>query len=134
MRLPGLNEIIDAARANKFGSNALKQKTQESICWFIKQQKLFPVKSAKFIFHWQEKNERRDKDNVAVGKKFIFDALVVSGILKNDGWKEVVCFEDHFSTAEESSVIVTIDDMEDIKKSNGVKSYQIEDIETEELI
>ena len=48
-------------------------------------------------FNWIEPNKRRDKDNIASAKKFIIDALVKSGILENDGWKNVIGFSDRFS-------------------------------------
>jgi Holliday junction resolvase RusA-like endonuclease len=53
--------------------------------------------SAFFIFHWIEKDRRRDKDNIAMAKKFILDSLQEWGVLKNDGWKQVLGFIDIFS-------------------------------------
>ena len=54
------------------------------------------IKRGRFIFSWYEKNQRRDKDNIAFAKKFILDALQEMKILKNDGWAEVAGFEDRF--------------------------------------
>lgn len=46
---------------------------------------------------WYEKNRRRDLDNISsFGRKVIQDALVKSGVLKNDGWKEIISFSDEF--------------------------------------
>ena len=47
-------------------------------------------------YTWIEKNKRRDKDNIAFGRKFIQDALVKAGYLKDDGWDEIVGFSDSF--------------------------------------
>jgi len=47
-------------------------------------------------FTWYEPNQKRDKDNIAAGKKFIFDALQYYGVLKNDNWKCVTGFSDSF--------------------------------------
>lgn len=35
-------------------------------------------------------------DNIAFAKKFILDALVKKGVLKDDGWKWVKGFTDEF--------------------------------------
>jgi Holliday junction resolvase RusA-like endonuclease len=45
---------------------------------------------------WYCKNKRKDTDNIAVGKKFILDGMVEAGVIKNDGWKEVLGFRDSF--------------------------------------
>ena len=42
-----------------------------------------------FEFVWYLKNRRKDKDNVAFAKKYIFDGMVQAGLLTNDGWHEV---------------------------------------------
>ena len=49
------------------------------------------------IYHWYEPNHRRDLDNISsFGRKVIQDALVKARVLRNDGWKEIVGFEDRF--------------------------------------
>lgn len=53
----------------------------------------YPVR---IIYHWYSKDRRKDIDNVAFAKKFINDALVDTGILKNDGRKCISGFEDFF--------------------------------------
>ena len=45
---------------------------------------------------WVVPNKRTDRDNVAFAKKFVQDALVQCGVLKDDGWKYVVGFSDKF--------------------------------------
>lgn len=46
---------------------------------------------------WIEPNRRRDLDNISsFGRKVIQDALVDTGVLKDDGWKYVVGFSDKF--------------------------------------
>lgn len=55
------------------------------------------IRSAFLIFHWIEKDRRRDKDNIAMAKKFILDSLQEWGVLENDGWKQVLGFIDLFS-------------------------------------
>ncbi len=41
-------------------------------------------------------NRKRDKDNIAFAKKFIFDALVENHVIPNDGWKNIDSFSDSF--------------------------------------
>lgn len=49
------------------------------------------------IYHWHCEDRRRDKDNISsFGRKVIQDALVRAKILKNDGWNDIIGFEDMF--------------------------------------
>ena len=104
-RLPGLNELIAAAkrpmgRANKDGLrwgsySQLKREWVNKILGRLKHLK--KVHRAYFKFSWYEGNRKRDPDNIAAaGRKIILDALVMSGTLKNDGWSHVQGWEDHF--------------------------------------
>jgi hypothetical protein len=67
------------------------------------------IESATFRFTWIEKDKRRNKDNIAFAKKYIFDGLVNAGIIKNDGWSEVRGFTDEFQVGKEYGVIVKIE-------------------------
>lgn len=90
--LPGLNEIIAASkvRSGKWSRYLdLKESNGQYVAMVIRRAKLKPIERANFIFTWVEKNQKRDKDNVRVGAKFILDALVAAKILPNDGWKQV---------------------------------------------
>jgi Holliday junction resolvase RusA-like endonuclease len=96
--LPGLNDMIASAkvRRGKWSAYAEQKKTYEGIisCYL---NDLKPVDSMVWVsFIWVEKAKRRDLDNIAAAKKFIFDALVKKGILKNDGWKNVAGWTDQF--------------------------------------
>lgn len=54
-------------------------------------------KYVKIVYHFYEPNARRDKDNISGYFHKIFqDALVQSGVIRDDGWKEICDFEDHF--------------------------------------
>jgi Holliday junction resolvase RusA-like endonuclease len=95
-RLPGLNEVISANRAHWSKGAKQKKSLTECLAWHIKAQIKHPVGKATYHFKWVEKDKRRDKDNVASGKKFFMDALQMAGIINNDGWKQVAGFADEF--------------------------------------
>ena len=72
---------------------------------------------------WIEPSRRRDKDNVAFAKKFIQDALVEGGVLRNDGWAEIEHFTDDFAVDPKNPrVEVTIEEYEGGKHSGKSKN------------
>ena len=115
-RLPGLNEYIDANRANRHKGAKFKSRCEKIIIGFIKQQlKGLKITKPVYInFTWIEQNRRRDKDNVSsFGRKVILDALVKASVLKNDNWNCVVGFSDIFRADKENPhIIVHIQEVE----------------------
>ena len=111
MKLPSLNDYINAERTNKFMGAKMKRNTQDGIAWFITKLPRFD-KPVKIHFHWIEKTSRRDLDNIAFAKKFILDALVETGKLPDDSQKYVKGFTDTFEKGKENEVIVTIEEAE----------------------
>lgn len=97
-RLPGLNEYINDERTSRQKAARLKKDTQDVIAWYIRRD----LKALHFSmpvvmsYTWYEKDKARDKDNIAFAKKFIQDALVANGVLKNDGWNDIESFMDEF--------------------------------------
>lgn len=110
LKLPSLNEYIDKCRYNKYAGNDYKQKIQEEIYPYIyKIPKL--EKPVKIDFHWYEGNKKRDLDNICFSKKFILDALVKYGKLKDDNRKNVCGFSDSFYYGNEWKVILKISEV-----------------------
>ena len=111
-RLPGLNDYINAERANRFAAAKLKKQTQEAIkkCTVG----LTPVtKPVKISFIWQGKTARRDIDNISAAKKFILDALVASGLLPDDSRKWVKGFDgESFPIGKEDKITVTLEELD----------------------
>ena len=112
--LPGLNEIIDAAKGSGgrgAGYARLKRDWTEAVWAYAKNQRLpaFPGRVV-IEFRWFEKERRRDPDNVAAGgRKLVLDGLVKAGVLKGDGWKFVQSWTDRFDVApDRPGVAVTI--------------------------
>ena len=97
-RLSSLNKYIEDERANMYKGAALKRRNEKSIAIAIKQC-LKGVKIERPVemhYLWVVPDRRTDRDNIAFAKKFVQDALVNAGVLKNDGWNEVVGFFDRF--------------------------------------
>lgn len=98
--LPSANEYIHALARNRYLGGAMKRESTELVAWTAKSQFPNGVKEIDvpvFIeFHWYCKNKKKDPDNVAFAKKFIFDGLQVAGILQQDTWKSIIGFSDHF--------------------------------------
>lgn len=90
-RLPSLNEYVNSCRSNRYGANSMKKKYERMITEFIEYFKIQPVKNypVHMKITWYEKNNRRDVDNVTFGTKFVLDALVKNGILKDDSRKYI---------------------------------------------
>lgn len=96
-RLSGLNEYIKANRANKYAGNEMKRKNENLISLYINQFKVKKVDKypVKLKIAWYEPNRRRDVDNITFATKFIQDALVKSGVLKNDSQSCIDDVEHH---------------------------------------
>ena len=91
-----MNEIITAAKKNRFAYNDMKKKNH-LICAavFLKNKTKF-TKPVMIKYNWFEKHKRRDLDNIAAAKKFINDSLVKCGILQDDSYRYVKGFTDSF--------------------------------------
>jgi hypothetical protein len=105
LRLPGLNEIIDAAKRQGDGHhrrwnayNAERQKLLTDLAFLFRG---VPALGRIWVeFCWMEPNKRRDPDNIAAGgRKLVLDALKARGVITNDGWAEVAGWSDTFQVA-----------------------------------
>ena len=111
-KLPSLNEYIMACRTNKFIGAKLKEDVENNIWVYINNGLKSKIeKPVKIHFTWIEKNRKRDLDNVCFAKKFILDALVKSGKLKNDTQNYVRGFSDSFEYDKTNKVIVEIEEV-----------------------
>ena len=103
--LPNLNDYIAAERTNRHKGAKMKADSGNIVAAAIRQ-RLKGVRIDKPVFMeytWIEPSRRRDKDNISsFGRKVIQDALVSTGVLKDDGWKHVVGFSDRFEVDREN--------------------------------
>ena len=109
MKLPSLNEYIRVCRTNPFQASNFKKNLEINIGFYLKEIPKFE-KPVSIHFHWIENNKRRDLDNICASKKFILDALVKEGKLKDDNRKCVTAFRDTFECGSEAKVILEIEE------------------------
>ena len=98
-RLDNLNDYITACRTNQYKGAHLKSKNEHKVQAEIYEQlgRLRITNPVRMTYRWYEKDRRRDLDNVSsFGRKVIQDALVDTGVIQNDGWKEITGFSDEF--------------------------------------
>ena len=87
-RLPGMNEIIDAAKSHYALYAQMKETYTTMVAWLAK--KLPKYDKVNIIITWYEPDLRRDPDNVTGGgTKFVMDGLVMAGVIPNDTRKHV---------------------------------------------
>ena len=111
MKLPSLNEYVRVCRTNAFMASKFKKDIEDEICWYLRDCPRF-MNPVVVHFLWIENNKRRDLDNVCFAKKFILDAMVKSGVLKDDNRKCVTAFTDTFDhDPKQAKVIVTIEEV-----------------------
>jgi len=92
-RLPGMNEIIAAAKLRKRNYKeyaVMKDKNTEQVAWLAIQSHIPRFEKAYFIITWYEPDLRRDPDNIMAGQKFILDGLVAAGVLPGDSQKYIL--------------------------------------------
>ena len=92
-RLPGLNEIIDAAklRGRNYKEYAtMKDRNTQMVAWLAKKAGLPKYEKAYLIITWYEPDLRRDPDNIMGGQKFIMDGLVQAGVIPDDSQKYIL--------------------------------------------
>lgn len=110
LKLPSLNDYTRVCRANKQYANKFKQSYEQQIGLYLAKMPKYE-KPVRIIFTWIETNKRRDLDNIAFAKKFILDAMVKYGKLKDDNRKCVTGFEDRFLYGGENLVILEIEEI-----------------------
>lgn len=107
LKLPSLNEYIDVCRTNPYKASKFKKDLESTIGIFISRLPVFE-RPIKIHFHWVEENKRRDLDNICAAKKFILDAMVKEGKLKDDNRRFVTAFTDTFEYQKEAKVVIEI--------------------------
>lgn len=128
--LPSLNDYIRAERGKygKFNAARMKSENQEYIVWCIRKARIRKAKGPVYIkYTYYEPTKRRDKDNIAApAHKFIQDALVAAGIIKNDSWDYVTGFSDEFHIDNQHPRIeVTLEEVSNGSQEEHIKKDQV---------
>lgn len=85
---PTLNEIIKASKSHYM--QYANQKKEYTSLATMQTRNTKPIKNkADWLFTWYRRNKQTDPDNIQVGTKYIFDSLVGSKIIQNDGWGQI---------------------------------------------
>lgn len=110
-RLASLNDYILACRQSPFSGNHFKHKEQDKVKKAIGESDLkrideYPLRVT-FLFY--EATHKRDLDNISSwAHKAIMDSLVTNEIIENDGWKQIVGYNDYFFVDKENPRIEII--------------------------
>jgi Holliday junction resolvase RusA-like endonuclease len=116
-RLPGTNEIIDAAKKGRGKYqpySIMKSEWTHTIAWLAK--KLPAYNRVDITITWYEPDRRRDPDNITGGTKFILDSLVVAGVIKDDSQRYINSIKHLWGVDRENPrVEVQIEEAEEIK-------------------
>lgn len=112
-RLPGLNEIIEANRSNRYeGANQKKNETRRCALEIIRQTRETIRRPFYVVVAWYERDLRRDPDNVCAGIKFVLDALVEVGRIPNDTRKFVLGIDHSFLDPDKQNPRVEVEIVE----------------------
>lgn len=124
MKFVSVNEYIALCKSRKGNYNPsqlYKHRVQDEIVAHLKAGKIKRIKKPVFFrFIWYEATKRRDKDNVAFGKKFVMDGLQSAGILENDNNQWVMGFADYFVYGKGQKVVVEIYDCDEVEIEGAV--------------
>ena len=114
--MPGLNDFLAATNRHRLMGNEMKQTQTELVAWMAKTQLPVFTEQINLKFIYREKNRKRDKDNVAFAKKFIFDGLVVAGRIPNDTWAWIGDWSETFEVdAQNPGITVIINEVKEKK-------------------
>jgi Holliday junction resolvase RusA-like endonuclease len=99
-----LNTYINAERRNRFIAAKIKKEETERVYWVCKEAVVQPVQEYPVNIHisYYMPNKRKDPDNFLFSKKFLFDGLVMAGVLRNDTWGEIRAIQEDWSVDKEN--------------------------------
>lgn len=112
VKLPSCNDYINECRRNKYAGAKMKAKYEQMIGLYLMKMPRW-TKPIKIHFTWVEGSKRRDYDNIIFAQKFIFDALVKFGKIKDDSPKYICGLSHDVVYGEENKVILEIEENKD---------------------
>lgn len=97
-RLPSINDYTNACRRNPYVGAKMKKNAEREIMDAIIAGSVHSTShTVELLYTFYEKDTRRDLDNISgFAHKVIQDALVNTGIIPGDGWKDIKAMRDMF--------------------------------------
>lgn len=113
-----LNEYEKIVRGNKFAGAKYRKKIKNIVHYLATLLKFELPKNTKFDVHfqWFKPNNRKDHDNIAFAKKFIFDGLIQAKILEDDRPKFINNLSDSFEICKNRNYVSCIVCFTEVKK------------------
>lgn len=123
-QLPGLNEIIDAAKGcggRGYGYSKLKKQWTQNIAWLAKAARVPKFTTIRLELTWVEpihsNGAERDRDNIEAGVKFINDGLKEAKVIPDDKPENYTGSTHHHEKAAKPGVWVTVIDASEPSRS-----------------
>lgn len=94
-RFDALNDYTSTNRYSPYAGAKMKRSNEDLVIWSIRQQMRGVKITAPILIYYQfyEKADKRDNDNIlSCGSKFTQDALVKTGVVKDDKRKYISNF------------------------------------------
>lgn len=108
-RFVSLNDYISAERTNRHIAAKIKKTETEAAQKSASDSLHVRVYPVDVVFQWFRSDRRTDPDNIAFAQKFIFDGLVLAGVLRDDTWKSIASIKHEFNVSDRDYVIIDID-------------------------
>jgi hypothetical protein len=95
-KLTDLNTYINAERTNKYMAAKIKEAETQLVYYQCRKQNFKLTKTPEVaIFHWYNADHRKDYDNIEFAQKFIWDGLVLAGVIPDDSEKHTPSMRIH---------------------------------------
>lgn len=134
-QLTTLNEYVDGERRNRYIGAKIKKEQTDLCALYARMARNNGVEVKDYPIHvkftWYCKDARKDPDNVAFAKKFIFDGMVKAGMIDNDNWKHTHGgFTDKFVVDKQfQGVVIEIKNLSEVQSDDDVKRGRSDNLE-----
>ena len=104
---PTLNEIINAARSDKYAAAKEKRRWTNEVADACRGSHQFKGQVS-IDYLWRVKNTKRNPNNISASTKFIDDGLVAAKVITDDSLEVIVSVSHRYEKAERDRVKITI--------------------------
>ena len=96
--LPDLNTVISITKRHWHRYASLKKAASNKICLQTLAERLKPIRDpVDVLFTWEQRDRRKDPDNVSHAAKYVLDGLVKAKLLEDDGARQIHSITHRFS-------------------------------------